>query len=203
LVNEPSARQVADFGAAVLSRLAIKPAATLGKAELEFDLFSSLIESGILDLRSTNFELANQLGATPSRVTALRFRYGQVTAGQLGLFKHLTQNVVIQGFDSPSGMLRISVEDKFYRELLLSELMKLNAFTDSSFRSAVLTVAPDYLIEAIANANPADRDQFKAVVVKFVRAKRVATIAGAFGEVASQIVAGVGGATLHSILNIH
>ncbi|MDE2386521.1 MAG: hypothetical protein KGL77_02340 [Actinomycetales bacterium] len=175
---------------------------TSSKSELDLAIFRAVVDSRIADLASTDFELALALGSTPTRIAALRYRLLMERASSPGAFEDVARHVIIQGFESDSDLLLISVEEKFYRDRLQSEFRKIAAFTDGSHRAAILKVSADDLFKALENLNPQDSIKVRALVKKFVSERRATSSAAAFKGIFTNVATGVGGQLLSQVLGL-
>lgn len=149
----------------------------LGKADQESRVFSALVKGGEIDLATPRFELAIQLGISQAKVENLIFKYRlnnyeakealAAAVSQLIFVEanHRTQNIVF------------SIEDKFYRELLVATLKKSKISADSSFNREFITVSASHfglLVNCLTNVN-ADE-----ITRKLNRAKRLHNVESIF-----------------------
>lgn len=194
--------QRAAFAESLLARFVNISPLTSSKSELDLAIFRPFVDSRIADLASTDFELALALGSTPTRIAALRYRLLMERATSPGAFEDVARHVIIQGFESDSDLLLISVEEKFYRDRLQSEFRKIAAFTDGSHRAAILKVSADDLFKALENLNPQDSIKVRALVKKFISKRRATSAAAAFKDILASGVSGVTSPLLSVVLGL-
>ena len=148
---KPSEDILREFGDRVYSKVFQEvPFGSLSKSELELAIFSALVDSKGINPDQRPFKLARLLRCTPARASSLVFNYrlrtpsteqgGDELVGAISVVRDLEA--------AKKKKVVINVEQRFWREVLISKLEDSGVFTDSSFNRERLTMDEDSFIDA-------------------------------------------------------
>ncbi|MFT8394713.1 hypothetical protein [Propionibacterium sp.] len=149
--DSPTSDELEQFGRLVHQRLTKDaPFGSLSKSELELTIFSSLVESQILNLDLSSFDLARSLRCTPTRANSLVFNYHLRTSSSKNFNDELAAavHIVKDKAAAEDHKVVLNVEQKFWREMLVNELKKHETFTDTSFNRERLTLDESQFLDA-------------------------------------------------------
>lgn len=127
------------FATTYLSGLARAPLGALSKSELDYLAFVSLVDAGVVSIDAPAFELAQLLEVTPAKVSAFVYAYRVRTQSPANLLDDLAGAIVIVSLPS-DGNVVLNVEDRYWRETLISRLKSVGVYTDTSFNRERVTV---------------------------------------------------------------
>jgi len=146
------------FGAELYERLWGVPFGSLAKGEFELAYFSALVESGFIQLdKLTDFQLGQILKCTPTKAGNLRFSYEIRLLGGLDEAKRketLARHVVIVGPRDAGAQkgeqleIVLNVENRFWRNVLIDELKKVDVWSDTSFNRERVVLSAKKFVEA-------------------------------------------------------
>lgn len=142
-MTTPAARLAAD--------LLDQPWGSMSRTELDFVVFRFLVEDGHIDLSNSDFEIAQELLTTPTRIKALRFRIEQRNAkeGTVDLESLILPRNFIFTRGLAPGTIRVRMNSEFLRRQLQSKLDELNAMNEHRFDTSVVEVAAADFTEAL------------------------------------------------------
>jgi hypothetical protein len=127
------------FAKSYLAGLSRAPLGSLSKSELDYLAFVSLVDAGVVSVGAPAFELAQLLEVTPAKVSAFVYGYRVRTQSQENLLNDLANAIVIVSLPS-DGNVVLNVEDRYWRETLISRLKAVGVYTDTSFNRERVTV---------------------------------------------------------------
>ena len=127
------------FAESYLAGLSRAPLGSLSKSELDYLAFVSLVDAGVISVDAPAFELAQLLEVTPAKVSAFVYGYRVRTQSQENLLDDLANAIVIVSLP-PDGNVVLNVEDRYWRETLISRLKAVGVYTDTSFNRERVTV---------------------------------------------------------------
>ena len=127
------------FARSYLTGLSRAPLGSLSKSELDYLAFVSLVDAGVVSVDAPAFELAQLLEVTPAKVSAFVYGYRVRTQSQESLLDDLANAIVIVSLP-PDGNVVLNVEDRYWRETLISRLKAVGVYTDTSFNRERVTV---------------------------------------------------------------
>ena len=152
-----TAAQKTAFADAVFAVLGPAPFGAVPKSELDHALFSALVEAGHIDLDAPAFVTAQQLEVTPTKVGALAYAYRLRTERPDGQERRLAAAIGVARVD-PRGDVVLNVEDRYWRDTLVTRLKAIGVFTDTSFNRERVTMpvaAFDRALEGVFGAEGA------------------------------------------------
>jgi hypothetical protein len=127
------------FASAYLAGLSRAPLGSLSKSELDYLAFVSLVDAGVVSADAPTFELAQLLEVTPAKVSAFVYAYRVRTQSPEHLLDDLANAIVIVALPA-DGNVVLNVEDRYWRETLISRLKAVGVYTDTSFNRERVTV---------------------------------------------------------------
>jgi hypothetical protein len=127
------------FASTFLSGLARAPLGALSKSELDYLAFVSLVDAGVVSVDAPSFDLAQLLEVTPAKVSAFVYAYRVRTQSNENLLDDLADAIVLVSLPA-DGNVVLNVEDRYWRETLISRLKAVNVYTDTSFNRERVTV---------------------------------------------------------------
>jgi hypothetical protein len=127
------------FAKTYLAGLAGAPLGSLSKSELDYLAFVSLVDAGVVSVDAPAFELAQLLEVTPAKVGSFVYAYRVRTQSPENLLDDLANAIVIVSLPA-DGNVVLNVEDRYWRETLISKLKAVNVYTDTSFNRERVTV---------------------------------------------------------------
>jgi hypothetical protein len=127
------------FATTYLAGLAGAPLGSLSKSELDYLAFVSLVDAGVVSTDAPAFELAQLLEVTPAKVGSFVYAYRVRTQSPETLLDDLANSIVIVSLPA-DGNVVLNVEDRYWRETLISKLKAVNVYTDTSFNRERVTV---------------------------------------------------------------
>lgn len=145
---EDAVQSVAAFAESVRA----SPWGMLSKAQTEYLVFKLLVDTGHIDKDLTDFELANELSTTMTRVRSLRFRYEQeaVKAQRGKIDSLLTEKSFLIEDAREVGKIRVVVRSRYLRDFLAAELQKQGAIALTEMTPSTLLVTPKAFITVLA-----------------------------------------------------
>ncbi|HEY1529376.1 MAG TPA: hypothetical protein VGF80_01015 [Galbitalea sp.] len=130
------------FASTFLAGLSRAPLGSLSKSELDYLAFVALVDAGVVSIDAPAFELAQQLEVTPAKVSTFVYQYRVRTQSPETLLDDLANAIVIVSLPA-DGNVVLNVEDRYWRETLVSQLKKVGVYTDTSFNRERVTVPAD------------------------------------------------------------
>ena len=127
------------FASRFLAGLSRAPLGSISKSELDYLAFVSLVDAGVVSVDTPAFELAQQLEVTPAKVSTFVYQYRVRTQSPTTLLDDLGNAIVIVALP-PDGNVVLNVEDRYWRETLISRLKTVGVYTDTSFNRERVTV---------------------------------------------------------------
>jgi hypothetical protein len=127
------------FATSFLAGLSRAPLGALSKSELDYLAFVSLVDAGVVSIDAPAFELAQLLEVTPAKVGSFVYAYRVRTQSPENLLDDLANAIVIVSLP-PDGNVVLNVEDRYWRETLISRLKAVGVYTDTSFNRERVTV---------------------------------------------------------------
>lgn len=137
------------FANYLLDQFEITPVSALPKSEIELLLFRAMVKSEILSLKSTDFEIGSLLRVSGSKVSSLRYRLRLNELGTQDFVDGLIESITFISVDNSSKWLEISISEKYFYELVVSELLKIKAPIDGSFNRSILKTGPNPFLEIL------------------------------------------------------
>ena len=128
------------FASAYLNGLSRAPLGALSKSELDYLAFVSLVDAGVVSVDAPSFELAQLLEVTPAKVSAFVYAYRVRTQSTENLLDDLAAAIVLVVSLPADGNVVLGVEDRYWRETLISRLKAVGVYTDTSFNRERVTV---------------------------------------------------------------
>jgi hypothetical protein len=125
---------------------------TLSKGELEFLIFALLVRTGRIDIAGTDFDIANALLTTPTRIRSLRYRFEQeaVQADPEALDRMIVPANF--AFEAAAGdRLRVQVRSRYLRELLFAKLAARRAIPMAELAPNVLVAQRDDVVAVLVD----------------------------------------------------
>ncbi len=111
----------------------------LSKSELDYLAFVSLVDAGVVSIDAPAFELAQLLEVTPAKVSSFVYAYRVRTQSPANLLDDLANAIVLVALPA-DGNVVLNVEDRYWRETLISRLKAVGVYTDTSFNRERVTV---------------------------------------------------------------
>src|SRR3978361_2239154 len=130
------------FASTYLAGLSRAPLGALSKGEVDYLAFVSLVDAGVVSVDAPAFELAQQLEVTPAKVSTFVYQYRVRTQSPETLLDDLAAAIVLVSLPS-DGNVVLNVEDRYWRETLISRLKTVGVYTDTSFNRERVTVPAD------------------------------------------------------------
>jgi hypothetical protein len=127
------------FATTYLAGLSRAPLGSLSKSELDYLAFVSLVDAGVVSVDSPTFDLAQLLEVTPAKVSAFVYAYRVRTQSSTNLLDDLADAIVIVSLPA-DGNVVLNIEDRYWRETLVSRLKAVGVYTDTSFNRERVTV---------------------------------------------------------------
>jgi hypothetical protein len=127
------------FASNYLAGLSRAPLGSLSKSELDYLAFVSMVDAGVVSVDAPTFELAQLLEVTPAKVSAFVYAYRVRTQSPANLLDDLADAIVIVSLPA-DGNVVLNVEDRYWRETLISRLKAVGVYTDTSFNRERVTV---------------------------------------------------------------
>ncbi len=183
----------ADF---LLASFESKPVASQSKSELELLIFAGLVNSKILSLTSSDFDIGRKLVIPASRVASLRYRYRlnhQKNETEFGAF---VNEILFLGFSDQSGLLKLAIEDAFYRDMFASELRKTGTVPDTSFNKSIIQVDPELARKCIENMAGANAEEMAKLITQGIKKRKASN----FALAAATFIASTTSATLANFI---
>jgi hypothetical protein len=146
------------------------------KAGQEALVFAALVREGSVNLDASAFEIARQLRVPLAKAKSLIYQHRIITEDanvsneQLGSHVKLVQN------SKSDDYITFSVEDAFYRQLLVEKFKKREIYSDTSFNSELLTVHASALPGVLEAISATAASTISKKVEALVRAKKVDSI---------------------------
>jgi hypothetical protein len=122
-----------------MAGLSRAPLGSLSKSELDYLAFVALVDAGVVSADAPAFELAQLLEVTPAKVSAFVYAYRVRTQSPSSLLDDLADAIVLVALPA-DGNVVLNVEDRYWRETLISRLKAVGVYTDTSFNRERVTV---------------------------------------------------------------
>ena len=159
---ELSDQQKISFADVVLSRLDYESISAISKSEIELLIFKAFLEAGVFTLTTPPFEVSQMTMLPLSKVEALIYKTHLGVRNPNEQFLDLARNLHFVDADSTTGILTLSVENKYFRELLISKLKTLNVFVDGTFNKELLKISEPNFDAVIALISPLGAKELQA-----------------------------------------
>lgn len=144
------------------------PFGTLSKTEIEFLAFRLLVETGEIDLGSSDFVLSNRLLMTPARVRNLLYRYDQrlIEKEPSQLAKIIdASNTVLEAADR-KGYVKVHFRRVYIRDYVVARLLNKQVIAEDQLTPGLLTVPIFDLFDVLGDV-AGKRHEFDEVWDKF------------------------------------
>jgi hypothetical protein len=147
--TKTAAESIEEFDADVL-RVAW---GSLSRAELDFLIFRLLVRSRKIDLKASDFAIANILRTTQTRVRALRRRFEQAEAEKGDAYLAQLLSPENFAFEKPddSGYCRVQIASAYLREYFAEQLFSVGAIARQDLTPTVLTVPFDKFVKILVD----------------------------------------------------
>ena len=150
------------------NQLLSAPFGTLSKTEIEFLAFRLLVETGEIDLGSSDFVLSNRLLMTPARVRNLLYRYDQrlIEKEPSQLAKIIdASNTVLEAADR-KGYVNVHFRRVYIRDYVVARLLNKQVIAEDQLTPGLLKVPIFDLFDVLGEV-AVDRHEFDKVWNKF------------------------------------
>lgn len=178
------------FADSLIHSLQAQPFTGQTKAELELTIFKAYVEAGLIDLSLTDFAIARQMRISTRKVTALRYAYRIQSSSSLSAASDLLDCIVFIAVDESTNRVSVSVDDVFFREMIISELRVLGTAGDSSFNRSLLVADADKFLEVILKISGPSSDVLNKRVKSALRRRNVSNFAGGIKVFLREVTSG-------------
>ncbi|MEO0024022.1 MAG: hypothetical protein RL196_463 [Actinomycetota bacterium] len=177
---ELSEQQKISFAGVVLSRLEYESISAISKSEIELLIFKAFLEAGAFDLTTPPFEISQKTMMPLSKIENLIYKVHLAVRNPDEQFADLARNIHFVDADPATGVITLSVENKFFRELLISKLRALNVYTNGTFNKDLIFLSEanfDAVLSLISVKGAAElKSTKKAVARQFKTARFIEAI---------------------------
>ena len=172
---ELSDQQKISFADVVLSRLDYESISSISKSEIELLIFKAFLEAGAFTLTTPAFEISQMTMMPLAKVEGLIYKTHLGVRNPDEQFADLARNIHFVDADPTTGVITLSVENKFFRELLISKLRALNVYTNGTFNKDLVFISEanfDAVIGLISSAGAAELETMKKAISRRFKAAR-------------------------------
>jgi hypothetical protein len=177
------------FADSLLTSLQSQAFTGLNKSELELMIFKAFVQSGLVDLKETDFAIAVQLRVSTRKITSLRYSYRVQTAMKGSSPKELLDSIVLMSVDESANRVSVSIDDNFFREHIVSELKYLGVAGDGSFNRAVLVVDADKFLQVLKKLSGKDGESLQKQVNSAIRRRKASNFSSGLAIFLREIAA--------------
>lgn len=186
---ELSDQQKIGFADVVLSRLDYESISAISKSEIELLVFKAFLEAGVFTLTTPAFEISQMTMMPLAKVEGLIYKVHLGVRKPDEQFADLARNIHFVDADPDTGLITLSVENKFFRELLISKLRALNVYTNGTFNKDLVFISEANFDAVIGLISPASAAELaltkKAITREFKTARFIDAIQPMIAELTS------------------
>lgn len=172
---ELSDQQKISFADVVLSRLDYESISAISKSEIELLIFKAFLEARAFELTTPPFEISQKTMMPLAKVEGLIYKTHLGVRNPDEQFADLARNIHFVDADPSTGVITLSVENKFFRELLISKLRALNVYTNGTFNKDLVFISEANFDAVIGLISPTGVNELaltkKAITRKFKTAR--------------------------------
>lgn len=197
---------MADLESLVRERILSQPFGSMTKGELEYQLFASLLDAGLLGASRRVNDVSRTLRVTTTKARALLYQYDlrRAVAEPDREAELLAEAIVVVDMstdaDDSRRLLTLGIESRFLREQLVERLKLAGVWSDARLNGELLVVKLERFVEAMPTVFP---DGPYDDVIAQLQDEKVHQ-QGAFAKTVDRLVAqtpgAVAGATLGAVL---
>ena len=184
---ELSDQQKISFADVVLSRLDHEPISAISKSEIELLVFKAFLEAGGFELTTPPFEISQKTMMPLSKVENLIYKVHLGVRNPDEQFADLARNIHFVGADVTNGTLILSVENKFFRELLISKLRALNVYVNGTFNKELLYISEANFDAVISLISANGKKELKAAKESVAKKFKTQRFADAIGPIMKEL----------------
>lgn len=152
LANLPEDQKIL-FAKSLLAGLCRAPFGGIPKSELDYLIFTAMLDAGHISVNAPVFETAQILQVTPARVKSLVYSHRLRTAPALLDSNELAKAVSVAGIQD-DGRVVLNVEDRYWRDMLTATLKSKGIYLDTSFNRERLLLSKDDFIRLLEEVFP-------------------------------------------------
>lgn len=143
-----SEQEKLSFADSLLTEISRAPFGGVSKSELDYTIFVALLRAGYISVASPVFDTAKLLQVTPAKVSALVYSYRMRSQKDNEALEELAAAVAVVAIHLDGNVI-LNVEDRYWRDTLISRLKGAGVYTDTSFNRERVSISSDKFVEVL------------------------------------------------------